>query len=298
MLSTERQELFMDKDEAKEIVAAAVAKGLVKYPTVEAAQEAMAVETKPVITEPVKAPEVPLEVEVTSETPQEMEHCQRELIQWAKGKITRLEADHTELNEAYEIAIKNKWKASTLKRHRDKVGAEIIYYQKMLGALEAGYIIVPNMPGAIFVVRTDKVCPSKTWKYYYADAANNKPKCLPCGEGDYISGKNKTERHDIQDQSGKTVATQYKAEEFQEVEFPMALVKPRIMEATTRAMALRIFDEFMILPSELVAAGSVRTTRSQDPIVLGCIRMKPQPGEYRDRRISFMVAWHINSKDL
>lgn len=301
----------MDKDEAKRVVEAALAAGLAKHnpeptakpeptPDEQYAEQLKAeekAEVPAVVTVAVAAPTPPVEIEVMAEQPQEMEQCQRSLIDWARGKVASLQADAAELKESYELAVKNKWKSSTLKRHMEKALAEVVYYTKMLGAFEAGYVLVPNMPGAIFAVRTDKVCPSKVWKYHYYDVSTQPAKTsLPPGEGQYVAHRNKVHEHQSTDSQGKVIKTLYRATDFGELEFPFALSKPRLMEATSRAMALRLFDEFMILPAEAAPSGGRTTVTRQDPIILGVIAMRYDA--YRSKKASFMIAWHINTRDL
>lgn len=257
-------------------------------------------ETKPaeiaVITN-AEAALVPKEIELTAEQPQEMEACQRSLIEWCKNKMLSVAADCAELQEGYELALKNKWKSTTLKRHAEKAKQELNYYTKMCGALEAGYVLVPNMPGALFAVRTDKVCPSKVWQYWYHNASDAKSvTSLEIGEGDYVASKNKVREHRIEGADGKVLRTEYKATDFGELEFPFSLSKPRIMEATSRAMALRLFDEFMILPAGAAPAAGRPTVTRQDPIILGVVSLRGFGT--KDKKTSFMVAWHINTQDL
>jgi hypothetical protein len=308
----------MDKEEAKRVVDAALAAGLAKkaspdqIPKAEVesqsqvekfieqikTEDAVAKEELAVaVVEPAKAPpKPPTDIELVAEQPQEMEQCQRSLIDWAKSKVASLQSDWTELKEAYEIAVKNRWRSSTLKRHMEKAQAEVTYYTKMLGAFEAGYVLVPNMPGAIFSVRTDKVCPSKTWRYYHYEVAHQAAKTsLSVGEGEYVARDNKVREHRI-GHDPATMKTIYQATDFGELEFPFALSRPRLMEATSRAMALRLFDEFMILPAEAAPGPGRPTVTRQDPIILGVIACRF--GASREKKASFMVAWHINTKDL
>lgn len=271
-----------EMNKAKELAEKAIEQGLIKRP-----------EQPPVIT-PAETPKTVIDVELTAEKPTEMEECQHRLINWVKGKTESIQADYRELNESYEMAQKQRWKSSTLKRHRDKAASQLIYYQKMLGALEAGYVLVPNMPGAIFAVRTDKTSPRRAWTYFYTEAANQKAKTLPAGEGDYVAGTNVTHKHETRDNKGNLTDTHYQAIEFGELEFPLAMAKPRIMEATSRAMALRIFDEFMILPADAAPQG--HTIKTTDPIIMGTVLRRY--GVYEEKRVSFMIAWHIDTRSL
>lgn len=282
----------MTPEEANQTVDEFLAKKLAEPVETKPAEVAVAVITK------AEAVPVPKEIELTAEQPQEMEACQRSLIDWCKNKMLSVAADCAELQEAYEHVLKNRWKSSTLKRHVEKAKHTLNYYTKMCGALEAGYVLVPNMPGALFAVRTDKVCPSKTWHYSYYEAETAKSvTALEIGEGEYVAARNDVEEYK-HTHEGKVSFTRYKATDFGELEFPFSLSKPRIMEATSRAMALRLFDEFMILPADAAPTGGpTKTVTREDPIVLGIVAMR-RGGVYTEKKVSFMVAWHINTRDL
>jgi len=64
------------------------------------------------------------------------------------------------------------------------------------------------------------------------------------------------------------------------------MCKPQIMEATSRAMALKIFDRFGVFPP----------TQDDDPVILGQIVHKA--GQYRTKIVSFLIAWHLNTNVL
>lgn len=259
------------------------------------AVEQMAPEPTPVLTVASAPKTPPADIEVMAEQPQEMEECQHSLIEWAKRKIETVKADFTELNEAYLLAVKNKWKSTTLKRHALKAESLVNYYTKMLGAFEAGYVLVPNMPGALFAVRTEKVCPSKTWKYSYMEALKQPADTsLTPGAGKYVAGDNETNTLHLG--HGDQQYKKYQATGFGTVEFPFALSKPRLMEATSRAMALRLFDEFMILPAEAAPAPGRQTVTRQDPIILGIISNRSP--YWNGKSVSFMIAWHIDTRAL
>lgn len=80
--------------------------------------------------------------------------------------------------------------------------------------------------------------------------------------------------------------------EWREVDFPITMAKPEIMQATTRAMALKIFDQFGILPAEANRTGP---RPKGDPLVVAQI-IDPRPTS--DRRVTFMIAWHLDTRVL
>lgn len=239
----------------------------------------------------------PAELEVSATTALEMVQAQSSLIAWCEYKIEAMKRDAAELAENLAIAIKSKWKTNTLRRHSDLALKRVTFYEKIHAALKAGYCIVPNFPITLFAIRTDKEKPSAKFAVSsYELGAHHfqqDPKLLPTGEGEYkdpnpLVCTDKTETTDLQ---GKQV-TKYKqwATEFDdEIAFPLQMAKPQIMEATSRAMQLKIFDQFGILLPQAAKA---------DPLIVGEI-LDPRPTGYGARkRICFIIAWHLNVRDL
>ncbi len=79
----------------------------------------------------------------------------------------------------------------------------------------------------------------------------------------------------------------WSAKGWNEIDFPIQMARPKIMKAVTRAMALKIFDELGIFPED----------KKKDPMIIA--RMKaPSTNRFARRYISFVVAWHLNTRDL
>lgn len=230
-------------------------------------------------------------VKLTAVLPQEMITAQTELISWATRKVEFETAEAQELEAAYLHAKKNKWKNDTLKAHAAKAAKRVIYYTKLLAAAKEGYYIVPNMPCSVFAIRTAKVAPKDV--AYYATWQDdhmhlNTPQELPEGEGVYqkpmpVIGWSPAATTEKPHQ--KRFSTRY----WDEFDFPISMAKPEIMAAFSRAAALKIFDQFGILPAEAISSKNV------DPMIVGQIRIK---NGYNTRLISFMIAWHLDTKVL
>jgi hypothetical protein len=239
-----------------------------------------------------QTPAIPIETEVSAETPAEMMAAQVNLIAWCDAKIGALRHEQTELQAAFEHAVAHKWKASTLKRHADIASKRIDYYQKVKLALEAGYVIVPNFPVRIFAIRTDRTKPLKVLKQVQWDQHEQHAHGLPQGEGEYKnplpvvyeSGEYVVKREGQPDKKVKD----YWAEKWDDFEFPLNMSRVRIMEAATRAMALSVFDELGILPND---------RRTPDPIITGRV-VDPRSTKFNRRVLTFMVAWHIDTRTL
>lgn len=259
---------------------------------------------KPAMNEIIEVPTVSKSVEqhgpdlhLTAETPAEMTECQGSLIAWMKWKVEACRVEQKELQESYEYAAKQKWRTVTLKRHADLAAKRLMYYEKILGALEAGYYIVPNFPVELFAIRTEKN--GVKWGYlklsypHGGDPGNSFPNPaqeLPPGEGEYRNPFPSV-RYNVREEkdgSGALVAKHhYVPDGWKEIEFPITMSKPQIMKMVDRAMALKVFDEIGVLPR----------TKKEDPIIVGRIKMKTGPYG-AGKLVSFILAWHINTRDL
>ena len=239
-------------------------------------------------------PTGPMESDVSATTPLEMSQAQDSLIAWCARKIESMKHEAAELAENLAIAMKNKWRTSTLKRHADLAAKRVTFYEKIKAALEAGYCIVPNFPITIFAIRTEKEKPLKKvyvgiWRTggsFMQDA-----QILPIGEGEYKDPNPfvSTSEKQITDDSGqkKTQYTKWATKFDDEIEFPIQMAKPKIMKATSRAMALKIFDQFGLFDQV-----------KGDPIITGEI-LDPRPtGSGVRKHITFIIGWHLDVRDL
>lgn len=235
------------------------------------------------------------ELEVTAFTPEEMKHANEALILWCERKIASMKAEAKDLFDAFTQAVEKKWKSSTLKRHSELATKRVTFYEKLKAALEQGFYIVPNFPVDLFAIRTDREKPFRKLQIgsYKASAwpFQQPPALLPVGEGE-----NKTvnplvscDVETIMDDKGNTKTKYYEeATGWGEIDFPIKMAKPQIMEATGRAMALKIFDQF-----GLFANGT------GDPIIVGEIVDPTRKWSIQhSKRITFIIAWHLDTKGL
>ncbi len=230
-------------------------------------------------------------VEVSAESPPDFQVAQGILVEWARNKVASVAAEHAECEGAYLHAKKCKWKSDVLQRQTEKAKKRLEYYQKILAALEAGYVIVPPFPFDVFAIRTTTKKPTK---YVICNKQACEPylkqdaKTLPVGEGEYQNPfpiVDYSWQPDGKDSAGNVVERRkWFIRGWDEMEFPMSMSKPHIMQAANRAMALRIFDEFCIFEE------------GSDPMILGCV--KSQKIGYSQRSVYFMIAWNLNTKDL
>lgn len=234
------------------------------------------------------------ELEVSATTPIEMSNANVALIQWCDQKIASMMAEAAELKEAFEHAVARKWKSGTLKKHAKLAAKRVVFYVKVKAALDEGFYIVPNFPVNLFAIRTDRKKPLKILRTDWGKnwfSTPSKKQCaeqLPVGEGEY--------KNPFPEVSDKIVATdpqhgnfhKTEAVDWNDMEFPLSMSKPIIMEATSRAMALKIFDEFGILEQK----------KSGDPLIVGRMIDPRSTSKLWPRHLTFIVAWHLNTKTI
>lgn len=240
----------------------------------------------------------PKDVELTAENADEMAQCQNAMVQWARSKVAELAHQWQELKTAYEYAVKQKWRNDTLKRHAGIAEKRLDFYKRMLTALEHGYQIVPSFPITAFAIRTEKTKPLKMATFSWSKLHTQQPECVEAGEGEYKNPFPVVHQRTIEKATATTgEKCEYWAHSFKDVEFPLSMSKPKIMEATTRAMALKIFDDIGILPGYAPNEGT-KPPRG-DPLIIARLKDPRAAGPYNaPRYISFIVAWHLDTKTL
>jgi hypothetical protein len=246
-----------------------------------------------------RVPQVPVltedggELALSAQTPTEMFDSQRALICWCEGKMTSLRADHKELRAAYKHAVAHKWKSATLKRHADLALKRIDFYSKMKDALLAGYFIVPNFPVAVFAIRTTKDSPAKMVTQSERSNRDQSAEVLPAGQGEYKNPRpllNCGWDYKVKDSGGgERTVRDWWAEDWDQFEFPLNMAKVQVMEATTRAMAMKIFDDLGVLPGH---------RRNEDPVIVGRIIDQRSNYKWSRKYITFMLAWHLDTRTL
>lgn len=274
---------MIDPNEFREAVEACKEQGLVKLPESSVALPAST-------SLPVR------DIQVTAENADEMAQCQSALVDWCKGKLTTTKTEHAELQSAFEHAVKMKWRADTIKRHAGLALKRVEFYEKMLSALEHGYQIVPSFPITAFAVRTDRKKPLRMYSTHWSTKHTQEASGLPVEEGEYKNPFPYVAQVTIEKATSTTSERcGYWASQWKELEFPITMSKPQIMEAATRAMALRIFDDLGILPGYAPSEGT-RPPKG-DPMILARIRTPGQPAS-NPRYVTFIVAWHLDTQSL
>lgn len=221
-------------------------------------------------------------------TPGDMPAQQRALSAWCERKIGSVERDLGHWVALQDEAIAGGFKHASYTAAVNRTAKRVSYYQKIKAAVDAGYLIVPNMPTVTFAVRVKRAKPAHQESTYGAHSVNSaKADLLPAGEGRYVddvlfTGSEKyTEQRD-----GKPVerVRHFSTAFDEDVDFPLRGVMPEVLRATSRAMALRLFDQL----------GVVQNSGGRDPIVVGQL-LDPRGNS---RLTTFFVAWWLNTADL
>lgn len=233
--------------------------------------------------------EVP-EFQLAALTPESVQAAQSVLTEWCQAKLAAVRAEIRDLSKNYREAQKAKWRSQPWKRHIDLSQRRLDFYGKVLAALEAGYLVIPNLPLDVFAIRTARAVPLRGDTTSWGQQHQQEAQALPAGEGRYVSPRPTTSSstNEFIDEHGKpTKKTWFFAESFQDVEFPVVGVRPQIIEATHWAAALKVFDEIGLVSTQV-------NVRRRDPIIVGRIRgpHRTHPG------VTCFIAWWLNTRDL
>lgn len=221
----------------------------------------------------------------------QLEAAHRRMIEWAKVMQDRTATELKEEQAVMDVAVKNHW---ATKRHANacaRLEKRIQFYQKIEQALLAGYVLVPNFDMNVFAIRTTAKTPRGQATTSHWQRFIQAPMLLPQGKGEYRNPSPTVlqQTHDVPDGKGGTKKeTMVWPTVFEDVEFPVALAKPVLMERTGEAMRSLIFDEIG------VAQDTWRSGVKADPIVLGRIR---NPRTNRPA-VTFFIGWYFDPTRL
>ena len=235
-----------------------------------------------------------MDTELIALNPGEMMLAQNALTNWCVNKIAEVK---NELASAQEVlnSLVTAGMHDLKQRHVIKgVTRRITFYEKIKAALDAGYYIVPPFPVQSFAIRSNKAKPPPVQSLHSTrsgwdhDVINNPP-ALPNGVGEFHNIITDRE-YSHSDMNGKNAdgtdkyVDYYSNVDWKDVEFPMQVTRPELIEATSKAMKEKIFDRLGVLP----------TYRKDDPIIVGQIKHW-QTGR---SPVTFFVAWWLNTAYL
>lgn len=218
--------------------------------------------------------------------PQQMAEAQSTTIRWIDAKIEAAKAEIAHADSVRVTLATYGLRVESAAALLNKSSLRLRFYEKVKAALDAGYYLVPPFPLQLFAVRTDQAAPkdasTRGWTRDFQGRS------LPVGVGHYVNPDvprlrdgEKLEKN----ADGTTREVQmFRNGDFRdEIDMPWRAMQPEVIEATGRALELKIFDALGIMPSY----------RAADPIICGQIR-RP----VTRTALTFFVAWWLDERDL
>jgi hypothetical protein len=237
-------------------------------------------------------------IHLVARNPLEMSEAQSDLGTFFERKIASIAAEVEELSGAIGEAVENGWKIATLDGQHRRALQRKLFYEKCLIATRAGFTVIPDIPIDVFAIRTSRTLPRRNERsseaYSYTPNArvpDEQPQILSPGEGEYQSPNQlvKDVRGSYKNDKGKEIFFHKQwATEFDSIEFPVIAAVPYVMNATQAAMNFRVFDQIGISPQ-----GSVRAA---DPLIIG--QILGNKSGYQQKKVSFLIAWHLDLRTL
>lgn len=220
-------------------------------------------------------------ITVVAENTMQLQEANNQLIEFFKGKMTGLEKDAKEIGDSIVESLNAGFDTKKLKGQQTKLRNKLVYYDKIINALQRGYTIIPAVwQGISIAVKTDSVnVPNKNSNYRGSSELNMKAKRLPVGEGRYVCPETIV-GHDTYCDGDKEKNLYFPIEIKEEIELPISLAKPQLIAATKSAMQHKVFDAIQVVD------------HGGDPMVIGVINGQGY------KQVCFLIAWWLDTKDI
>jgi hypothetical protein len=224
----------------------------------------------------------------------QLEDAHAKMTAWVVARIDRIDHELDVEGAALDAAARSGFATSPFERRLNQLARQRTFFEKIRVAVEAGYAIVPNFPMTIFAIRTK----AKTLKGAHTTSAWNRQEqsaqLLGQGDGEYRSPLPVIDSYTNSEPDGKggtkQVTNYYPSEWADEIEFPLALARPEIMDKTRAAMTMKLFDEIGVADDRSGQASGGRG----DPVIIGRIRNPRRGGP----ALSFFIAWYFDPSHL
>jgi hypothetical protein len=229
----------------------------------------------------------------------ELQAAHTKMVEWATNKLEQVDVDLDVERTALGVAKASGWVHAPFERRIKKLERMRLFYEKIHAALEAGYAIVPNFQMNVFAIRTRDAAPrgapqssSQAWP---VPDFTQRAQAVRADEGSYQNPVPVLHRDKsvVQGADGKQSVeyTFWPDAEFSDIAFPAALAKPVLMQATSEAMAMKLFDEIG------VAVDTWDQNRGRahgDPILLGRL-LNPRRAR---PALTFFIGWYFDPSRL
>lgn len=236
------------------------------------------------------------DITVMALRPEQMRPAQEALVVWADERLRALNNDlaEQERNRDGAAATPFSGQLAAWRAQINKTKRVITFYEKIREALDAGYIVVPDFPIEVFAIRTDAAKPvgEETSHEWGRPVFEQHAKLLPAGQGKYVSPRPTVEHGEDRKEKNaaghEIVWRDWWATEFREVAIPARLVRPEILDATNKALMLKVFDEIGLVGAP-----------KRDPIIVGRILDPRDPHNWINRkRVTFFIAWWLDTRAI
>jgi len=207
-----------------------------------------------------------------------------DVASWVEQRLERNRVELREVEVSLTQARDRKWATTSIANQVRRLKAHETFLNKVRGAIEAGYTIIPNFDLTLLAVRTDKNAPRAEDRSVPTVAAVR----LPAGHGEYVSPEPEFESWTIEEtgpDNKKRNDTVYRATAHAPVDVPFVLIKQGLAERLHEAMKERLFDEIGIVEHR------------RDPVLVGRI-LHPEARQWDRRGIAFFIGWWFNMQDL
>jgi hypothetical protein len=226
---------------------------------------------------------------------EQLSQIQSQMMAWAGEKLAETRKEYEKVDAAAKQAKLRKWNPAPLRAAASRALLRVQYYEKVCGALAAGYMLFPAFNWVeVIAIRTRQLDQD-------LGIMNGNPRptieaqseCPPAGAGEYkspayhwtVCGSHKVEHLRSDGTKYYTDEREWRSvsSELKDAVFPLVMARAECVEVTSRAMEQKVFDRIAIYPARA----------RKDPVILGQIWDKK-----RGRWLNFLISWRIDKRDL
>ena len=224
---------------------------------------------------------VPKRIHLFATDAEGMKTAGSELAEWLGKKVEQERDDLQKLEDNLAIAKRNRWRSYTLSAAVNKARKSVAYYVKLRAAVEAGYCPIPDVGWTDwFAIRTEREPDERYREERRPDPKVYDSEAPKIGQGKYVSPEAEfSTGTPVNDEKGNKLIPAWNTG-WKDVLFPLTMVRPEVMDQTSKAMALKVFDRIGIVGG-----------RRKDPLIIGEIR-GPK------RRTRLVIAWFLDTNTL
>lgn len=223
----------------------------------------------------------------------ELAAAHKGMVDWATNAIAAVDREAAEESANVDAAVAAGFQTAPFERRLNRLAKRRVFYAKLAAALEEGYVLIPNFEMTTFAIRTKRTRAYGRERQGTGWTHHQEPDLLPAGEGSFKDPNPRihTRHEQVANQSGTgthLVSFEKPTIIDEEIDFPLAIAKPQLMQRTAKVMARKLFDEIGV-----AVDSSIASTRG-DPILIGRIR-NPRRGR---PSVSFFLGWYFDPSRL